>query len=349
MSITVEGVAQRAPNVTDASEQAAAQPWVPMQCLQLSAGEYAGRCDVVKLNEQWAVRESQNQTVNKRGATPANLCTLSMACDVAPTMRFSQFDSTSRSQLFLLPGNSEFDVQVPGGIETLYVTFEQDRLLEDLHALNPRRWHSAPRDLQVFLVPRGLGTARSMGELFRFHDMGEGSPVSLRSVQATLKGTLLHAISSATATTTGDSPELHARRRVAHIVSAAREYIEGCLSERHLPTLAEICRVIGVSERVLQRSFREYLGLTPVAYLRIARLHRVRAELSEIPSLGKTVTGVAVAWGFLHLGNFAQDYHRLFAERPSETLRRARFGAEGQRAPIARRASVRNGPLYSSG
>jgi len=36
-----------------------------------------------------------------------------------------------------------------------------------------------------------------------------------------------------------------------------------------------------------------------------------------------TVTQVATHWGFLHLGEFARDYQRLFGERPSETLGRS--------------------------
>jgi AraC-like DNA-binding protein len=36
---------------------------------------------------------------------------------------------------------------------------------------------------------------------------------------------------------------------------------------------------------------------------------------------GVTVQDVAAHWGFWHLGQFAQDYKRLFGELPSTTLR----------------------------
>ena len=58
-------------------------------------------------------------------------------------------------------------------------------------------------------------------------------------------------------------------------------------------------------------------------YLRRARLVRVRQALLAARG-DETVTHVALAWGFTHLGRFALEYRSLFGESPSETLRRAR-------------------------
>lgn len=36
----------------------------------------------------------------------------------------------------------------------------------------------------------------------------------------------------------------------------------------------------------------------------------------------ESVTALATRWGFWHMGQFTKDYKRLFAELPSETLKK---------------------------
>ncbi len=87
-----------------------------------------------------------------------------------------------------------------------------------------------------------------------------------------------------------------------------------------LPVLARGC---GVSVRTLQDNFRQFTGLSPLEWWRNYRLDRVRAALRAAqPDTG--VTQAAMAYGFYHLGRFAEQYRARFGEPPRETLRRAR-------------------------
>ena len=89
------------------------------------------------------------------------------------------------------------------------------------------------------------------------------------------------------------------------------------------PSIAELCAALNSSERTLHEAFREHLGATPKAYLKTLRLNAAHHDLLRArPST--RVTDVALDWGFVHFGWFSQDYRRLFAETPSQTLRRAR-------------------------
>ncbi|MFF7982600.1 AraC family transcriptional regulator [Streptomyces sp. NPDC007901] len=89
-------------------------------------------------------------------------------------------------------------------------------------------------------------------------------------------------------------------------------------------TVGDLAQVAGVSARRLQEGFREYLGVTPMTYLRNVRLDRVHAELLT----GATgVTESAGRWGFTHLSRFSAAYRRRFGAAPSETL--ARSGGQG--------------------
>lgn len=88
-------------------------------------------------------------------------------------------------------------------------------------------------------------------------------------------------------------------------------------------SLEELCEIAHVSQRTLRYSFTSILGVSPIQFLRLTRLNRVRRRLCE-PEAETTVSQAAADWGFYHLGQFARDYRRLFGESPSATLARHR-------------------------
>ncbi|HBY86378.1 MAG TPA: AraC family transcriptional regulator [Colwellia sp.] len=90
-----------------------------------------------------------------------------------------------------------------------------------------------------------------------------------------------------------------------------------------VPTIPELCKIAKLSERNLQYGFKEYLGVTPVRYLRLLRLNGVRRDLLMNQSAKNKVVDVALNWGFIELGRFASEYRQLFQELPSTTLRKA--------------------------
>ncbi len=90
------------------------------------------------------------------------------------------------------------------------------------------------------------------------------------------------------------------------------------------PSLRELCELVHASERTLHHAFQESFGMGPKSYLRAMRLGAARTRLmrGEGP-----VTEIATSLGFFHLGRFAVEYHQMFEETPSETLRNARSTA----------------------
>lgn len=81
-------------------------------------------------------------------------------------------------------------------------------------------------------------------------------------------------------------------------------------------TLGDLCAIAGVSARQLQYAFRESTGLTPLEYLRQARLDWARRMLVTTPL---PITEVAFECGFNHLGKFSKYYQDRFGETPSGT------------------------------
>jgi AraC-like DNA-binding protein len=86
-------------------------------------------------------------------------------------------------------------------------------------------------------------------------------------------------------------------------------------------TVADLAAVAGVSTRFLQESFRRYVGMPPMTYLRHLRLARVHDHLRQADPALHTVTEVAYHYGFTHMGRFAAEYRTRYGISPRDTLR----------------------------
>jgi AraC-like DNA-binding protein len=102
-------------------------------------------------------------------------------------------------------------------------------------------------------------------------------------------------------------------------VRRALEYIDAHLDAPI--TLAGLAAVTGVPGRTLVKHFKDHHGVSPMRYWRNQRFARVRQRLLQARD-GETVTDIATAWGFYHLGRFALEYSQRFGESPSQTRRR---------------------------
>lgn len=307
--------------LTDVSEPASLQSWLPIECRQLSAGDYAGRYQELAIGGNLVVRENQNRVVQKSGVMAPGVCTLSFRRGAGLPLRFSEFDANSSLQLFLLPASTGFDVQVPAGLETVYVRFDQQQLFDAARAFDEARWSRAPDQLTPFLGPVCGQLDVFFGELFR---MASGPDPWLPPdpdylARITLDNVLL-ALDQTTNFLAGDAPDYRSRRRTLRLVTGTRDYIDDRLNQGHCPSVAELCAHVGASQRVLEYAFRKLLQIPPVTYLRVVRLNRVRTDLRTPTDPSLTVTEAATRWGFLHLGRFAVDYRRMFGESPSQTL-----------------------------
>ena len=104
------------------------------------------------------------------------------------------------------------------------------------------------------------------------------------------------------------------------VIRRAVEFIESHVAQPL--TIAAVADAAGTSVRTLQAGFRRHLGISPIRFLRLARLRAARDELTAADPGLVTVADVARRWGFAHPSRFAADYRREFGEFPAETLRR---------------------------
>jgi AraC-like DNA-binding protein len=86
--------------------------------------------------------------------------------------------------------------------------------------------------------------------------------------------------------------------------------------------LADICSAVGASERTLRSCCEERLGMGPIRYLWLRRMHLARRALLGADPTTTTVTQIATDYGFWELGRFSVAYQVLFGESPSASLRK---------------------------
>lgn len=119
------------------------------------------------------------------------------------------------------------------------------------------------------------------------------------------------------ATPASPSDSLRNRSRLAR---RAEDWMRDHLSQRI--RIPDVCLAMRVSRRELEYAFRSTFDQTPLSHLHALRLNAIRRALRCAEGGNNTVINLALDHGITHLSRFAAQYHALFGEKPSATLRR---------------------------
>jgi AraC-like DNA-binding protein len=165
------------------------------------------------------------------------------------------------------------------------------------------------------LMSRLLKLHKAVGQLA--HDDPE--IIEFPEVCRALDDRLLHLMVRCLAEGAGVEATTGGRRHDA-IITKFEEYL-AAHPDRPL-YLTEICAAVGVAERTLRAACDEHLGMGPIRYLTLRRMHLVRRALLGADAKDTSVTRVVTDHGFWELGRFSVAYRTIFGESPSETLRR---------------------------
>lgn len=210
-------------------------------------------------------------------------------------------------QMLWIPASTEIFCRDPGEVTAWSYSFDRRDFETAFHALNGRE-RKDRRIPQLLSPPPGL-LARLHLALSTAMDGAGAIPRSL--VTTIIQGTVAML------------PEDTVRRE---LLSRARRFgiVDGLIAFADRgghATVTDVCAGLGVPFRTLNASANTVLGMSAGQYLRRRRLHAARDALRA--GLATSVTEAAMSHSFWELGRFAGDYHALFGEQPSATLRRA--------------------------
>lgn len=131
--------------------------------------------------------------------------------------------------------------------------------------------------------------------------------------QATVSA-LLDIFPNAIRVASNQGPAGVSARAVARAISYIDEHADTPL------TVREIARSVGLSSRALQVAFRRHRNMTPMEYVRQARLRRAYDDLAAADAGRTTVAAIAARWGYYNPGRFASDFRVKFGKYPKDVL-----------------------------
>jgi len=289
-----------------------------VELFPIGKGAFRAELTQIDLHRLWMQRGSENIPTISHGVVTADRAVIEF-------LTRSGQPSFQRNGVEVAPGRIVVD----------------DRRLAHRRCFTPHHWGSMslrPADLAAasrvligreLKIPSVSRVVRPPSMLMKclliLHEeagqLAKTTPDTLRhpEVVRSLEHALIHAMIRCLSDGTHAEPRLAIRQ---HSLIMAR--LEDFLAAHNEETIyvAELCAATRVSERTLRNSCREQLGIGPVRYLWLRRMHFARRALLRADPAVTTVSEIAAKHGFWEFGRFAVQYRALFGESPSASLRR---------------------------
>lgn len=308
----------------DVLKHADTLPFWSQDYTQLEKGRFSGMVTSVACKGVQLFRETMNRSVDELASAPQNSYVIGLPTIIEGKSLW-RGGQLSKNTLITLDKNTELLFRTSHSSEITAAVISEQRL-ED-YAANVE--HIDINELMkkvnpVEVIPHAV-KSRLLSALFigtehiskNLHDS-----VDHFQVWRHFEDSVLDSCLQALMTASQDHGRHNEHRVHRHIVNCVRDLTLSNHCEAL--TIGELCTTLNISRRTLNHAFQQVLGITPVAYMRNVRLHRIRAELQFSPKQVTSIANVASRWGFWHMSLFSRYYRELFGECPSVTLELAR-------------------------
>jgi AraC family ethanolamine operon transcriptional activator len=259
---------------------------------------------------------SYTQATIQRGTTPSGMHTFAIPFWIRGPMYWRNIPVITNS-LMVFPKDRELYAAAKGPVSICSISVAEDLVAKQLslcsknvsHALNTGRawqlqtcqWQSLHKSMHVyseFVTQQG--------------DHGQHSGLR-ESLEEDLLVSMLDLLLESVEEVAPIRPEAAAKN-----TQRALDYLRE--QGREPVVIADLCSAVGISRRVLELSFKKYIGQSPKQYSNHQRLRHCNEELRRTSPKQKSVNQVAISWGFWHMGQFGHDYKKLFGQTPGTTL-----------------------------
>lgn len=297
-------------------------PLLPVQLTQLAGGRLSSELLALDLGVLRVLRLRFDRPLHGGGAKPSGrqLIALDLAeTQGRPVMRSHGLELPATA-FFGLAAGGEIHLTTPERCTMAVLDLDRDAFLQwALELGGPGLEEQLERVNWELIDPLRFQRVRAcLNRIFR---LAERSPALMAdpAIRRRLCGDLVPLLVEALVHRSGHGKRLARPPARIELVKAAQAWMA---EHPHEPiSLDGLCRQVAAGRRSLLQGFREHLGMGPMAYLKIRRLHGVRQALLAADPRATTISELAAQWGFMNAGHFARDYHSLFGEHPRTSLR----------------------------
>jgi AraC-like DNA-binding protein len=285
----------------------------------IAKGDFRGKLIKIDLNNLWMQSGWENlPRVIQASVSPKRTGIQFLADAGQPALQHTGVKLHARAIAALQPGSTyHFRSQSPCHWAAMSLTPETFRAVSN--ALLGRDLTARPNI--HFVHPNAAHMTRLVLLHSAARQLAIAAPdmIAHPEVASALENQLVHAMMTCLAVEEPTTAGSGWRQHTAIINRFEGALTQNCDRPMHL---AEICAAVGASERVLQISCEEHLGMGPIRYLWLRRMHLARRALLRADPTKTTVTQIATDHGFWELGRFSVAYQSLFGESPSASLRK---------------------------
>ncbi len=303
--------------------QAAISALLPVELTQLAGGGFRGDLLPLDLGALQVVRLRFDRPLHGGGSKPEGrqLIALDLGDDHGQLGIRSHGVALPPTTFFGLASTGEIHLTTPERCSMALLSLDRSRFLQWALELGCPGLEEPVTDGSNWQVIDGLRFRRVRACLQRIFHLAEREPARLDDAvtRRLLAADLMPLLVEALAQRSGHHRRLARPPARIELVKAAQEWMADHPTEPI--SLDGLCRQVAAGRRSLLQGFREHLGMGPMAFLKLRRLHAVRRVLLEADPQSSRVGELAASWGFLNAGHFARDYHALFGEHPGTSLR----------------------------
>jgi AraC-like DNA-binding protein len=310
-----------------------------LELVPTARGQFSAELISVCMNQLWIKRFYQNlPLINTGTMKPGRRVFTFLVSSEPAAMRHCGMEVLSGD--IIVNNFDEMHQRTEAGFRMGSMSLTIDDLDAACKATTGREFRVAPFKHLVrpspALMSRLLELHETVGEIARtMPDLLE-APEVVRALEQQLVYLMVRCLTEGTVSTMTNGSYRHDK-----IMARFEAYLEA--HPREPLYLTEICAAVGASERTLRIACAKHLGIGPIRYLALRRMHLVRRALLRGDS-STTVTRVATDHGFWELGRFAVAYRILFGETPSASLHRP---SDGLRISLNRPSSLESPILHS--
>jgi AraC family ethanolamine operon transcriptional activator len=296
-----------------------------VQVLQLEGGSLTGRMLLLEVPPLRLVRLQLNRRLHSMGPKPKGVLTISLDLDPQPGEQpcRSHGQVLTADSLFGLDPSLDVHLTLPSRVTYGVVFLRLEALAHWAGCLGWPGFHGelCPNtNVLPISSSSAAGLRAYLRQLFALA-LSEPGRLQLQATQGLIRDDLLPLLLEALVSGPPLSrPPRHPAR--IDMVKLAQQWMHDH-PDRPI-TLDDLCRQAHASRRTLIQGFQDHLGMGPMAYLKLLRLHGVHRRLLVADPGEVQIGSLAGEWGFYNAGHFAGHYRRLFGERPRDTLQRPR-------------------------